>query len=134
MQSAKPSPGRCPASMSAASRYYERSGSGEPVVFSHGVPTDYRALGAQADALSKRYSTIAYSRRYAAPNRREGDVGDSMVEANASDLKGFLEELGVAPTHLVGHSYGASSPPTCRPTTPTWSAASSWSSPLSRLC
>jgi len=88
------------------SLYYERAGSGEPVLFSHGIPTDYRAWSAQVEDFSKRYSTITYSRRYAAPNHRDGDVSDSTVEANATDLKGLIESLGVAPVHLVGHSYG----------------------------
>jgi non-heme chloroperoxidase len=86
--------------------YHERTGSGEPIVFSHGIPTDYRAWSSQVEAFSKSYSTIAYSRRYAAPNQRQGDVSDSTVENNAADLGGLIEGLGVAPVHLVGHSYG----------------------------
>lgn len=88
------------------SLYYERTGNGEPVVFSHGIPTDYRAWNSQVAAFSKNYTTVTYSRRYAAPNHRDGDVSDSTVEANASDLKGLIEKLGLAPVHLVGHSYG----------------------------
>lgn len=92
--------------VNGVSLYYERAGSGEPVLFSHGVPTDYRAWGAQVGEFSKTRSTVVYSRRYAAPNQREGDVSDSTVEANAADLKGMIEKLGIAPVHLVGHSYG----------------------------
>jgi pimeloyl-ACP methyl ester carboxylesterase len=88
------------------SLFYERAGNGEPVVFSHGIPTDYRAWGSQVEAFSKSYTTFAYSRRYAAPNKREGDVSDSTVGNNAADLKGLVEKLGIAPVHLVGHSYG----------------------------
>jgi len=88
------------------SLYYERAGNGEPVVFSHGIPTDYRAWRSQVEAFSKSYATVAYSRRYAAPNKREGDVTDSTVGNNAADLKGLIEKLGIAPVHLVGHSYG----------------------------
>jgi pimeloyl-ACP methyl ester carboxylesterase len=88
------------------SLYYEQAGSGVPVVFSHGIPTDYRAWNAQVKDFSQRYLTVAYSRRYAAPNTREGDVTDSTVAANAADLKGLIESLGIAPVHLVGHSYG----------------------------
>ena len=73
------------------SLYYERAGSGEPVLFSHGIPTDYRAWNAQVEAFSKSYSTITYSRRYAAPNHREGDVSDSTVAANAANT---FEALG----------------------------------------
>ncbi|HEV2389619.1 MAG TPA: alpha/beta hydrolase [Nitrososphaerales archaeon] len=88
------------------SLYYERAGSGAPVLFSHGIPTDHRAWSAQVAAFSQSYSTVTYSRRYAAPNRRDGDVTDSTVAANAADLKGLIEGLGIAPVHLVGHSYG----------------------------
>jgi len=88
------------------SLYYERAGNGEPVVFCHGIPTDYRAWSSQAEALSGRYSTITYSRRYAYPNKREGDGMDSTIGNNAADLKGLIDKLGVAPVHLVGHSYG----------------------------
>jgi non-heme chloroperoxidase len=88
------------------SLYYERSGGGEPVLFSHGIPTDYRAWAAQVGEFSKSCSAITYSRRYASPNHRDGNVSDSTIEANAADLKGLIEKLGVAPVHLVGHSYG----------------------------
>jgi len=88
------------------SLYYERTGNGEPLVFSHGIPTDYRAWGSQVEAFSKSFATFAYSRRYAAPNKRDGDVTDSTIGNNAADLKGLIEKLGIAPVHLVGHSYG----------------------------
>jgi len=95
------------AELDGVSLYYERRGTGEPVVFSHGIPTDYRAWASQVEAFSSRYSTVAFSRRYAAPNKRVGDVSDSTVGNNAADLKGLIEKLGIAPVHLVGHSYGA---------------------------
>ena len=94
------------AEVNGVSLYYERAGYGQPIVFSHGIPTDYRAWGAQVAALTASYSTVAYSRRYAHPNERRGDVADSTIEANAQDLKGLIESLGLAPVHLVGHSYG----------------------------
>ena len=86
--------------------YYEERGTGDPVVFSHGIPTDYRAWSSQMDAFSKSYRAIAYSRRYAAPNARSGDLSDSTIENNAADLKGFIDKLGTGPVRLVGHSYG----------------------------
>jgi pimeloyl-ACP methyl ester carboxylesterase len=88
------------------SLYYEEKGSGEPVVFSHGIPTDYRAWHLQTDLFSKSYRTVSYSRRYASPNTRAGDLSDSTIANNAADLKGFIEKLGAGPVHLVGHSYG----------------------------
>lgn len=86
--------------------YYEEAGTGRVVVFSHGIPTDYRAWNAQSGPFSKERRVIAYSRRYAHPNSRRGDVSDSTVENNAADLAGLIEKLGIGPVDLVGHSYG----------------------------
>ncbi|MGP8124890.1 MAG: alpha/beta fold hydrolase [Nitrososphaerales archaeon] len=88
------------------SLYYEERGTGRPVVFVHGIPTDYRAWSAQIEPFSRSRRTVALSRRYAAPNVRQGDLADSTVGNNAADLKGFIEKLGIGPVDLVGHSYG----------------------------
>jgi non-heme chloroperoxidase len=88
------------------SLYYEEAGRGQPVLFCHGIPTDYRAWQPQQDPFSKNYRTITYSRRYASPSNRQGDLADSTIGNNASDLKGLIENLGLGPVHLVGHSYG----------------------------
>ncbi len=86
--------------------FYTEKGTGQPVVLVHGVPTDFRAWSSQVDALSGHFTAITYSRRYAYPNTRQGDLQDSTVENNAADLAGMIGKLGVAPVHLVGHSYG----------------------------
>jgi pimeloyl-ACP methyl ester carboxylesterase len=86
--------------------HYEESGAGLPMVFCHGIPTDGRAWTSQVGPFSKDRRVITYSRRYAHPNSREGDVSDSTVENNASDLRGLIEHLGAGPVDLVGHSYG----------------------------
>jgi pimeloyl-ACP methyl ester carboxylesterase len=86
--------------------YYEERGSGRTTVFVHGIPTDYRAWSAQVGAFSKGRKMVALSRRYAAPNRREGDLSDSTVQNNSADLKGFIENVVGGPVDLVGHSYG----------------------------
>jgi len=88
------------------SLYYEEWGSGRPVVFVHGIPTDYRAWSGQKGTFSQGRRMIALSRRYAAPNARNGDVSDSTVNNNALDLKGFIEKVAGGPVDLVGHSYG----------------------------
>ncbi len=86
--------------------FWSERGAGEPVLFVHGIPTDYRAWDAQAAALADRFHVLTYSRRYAYPNSRVGDVTDSTVESNAADLVGLIRELRLPPLHLVGHSYG----------------------------
>ena len=86
--------------------FYIESGSGEPVLFVHGIPTDYRAWNEQVKALSRNYRVVSVSRRYASPNARKGDLLDSTVGNNAADLKSLIDTLGLAPINLVGHSYG----------------------------
>ncbi|HZW85777.1 MAG TPA: alpha/beta hydrolase [Nitrososphaerales archaeon] len=86
--------------------HYEEAGTGRTVVFVHGIPTDYRAWGAQTTEFSKDRRTIALSRRYAYPNARTGDIADSTVQNNAADLHGFIGQVGGGPVDLVGHSYG----------------------------
>jgi len=88
------------------SLYYEEQGTGDPILLVHGIPTDFRAWEAQMEPFSKKRKVIAVSRRYAAPNQREGDVTDSTVQNNAMDLKGLVEQLGGRKVDIVGHSYG----------------------------
>jgi len=94
------------ANVNGVSLFYEEKGTGAPVVFVHGTISDPRAWNAQVDALSSKYHTVVYSRRYAHPNARQGDLMDSTVQNNAADLEALLRQLGVAPAHIVGHSYG----------------------------
>lgn len=88
------------------SLYYEEKGGRDPVLFVHGIPTDYRAWKAQSEPFATGRRFIAVSRRYAAPNKREGDLSDSTVHNNAADLKGFIEKVCGGRVDLVGHSYG----------------------------
>ena len=97
---------------------YVEGGEGEPVIFVHGIPTDYRAWSGQMGPFSRKYHVIAYSRRLAQPNHNEMDYEKSTVENNSSDLVGLIEELGVSPVHLVGHSYGGFAAVYCASTNP----------------
>ena len=92
--------------LGGVSLYYEELGTGRPVVFVHGIPTDYRAWSAQMEPFSRKHRALALSRRYATPNQRQGDMTDSTVGNNAADLKRFIERLGTGPVDIVGHSYG----------------------------
>ena len=94
------------ADLGGVSIYYEQAGSGTPTVFVHGIPTDYRAWQSQVAPFSNGRRMISISRRYAAPNKREGDVSDSTVQNNALDLKKFIEMVAGGQVDLVGHSYG----------------------------
>ncbi len=97
---------------------YVEAGTGQPVLFVHGIPTDYRAWNGQIESFSKKYHVVAYSRRLAQPNRNTMDYQSSTVENNSADLVGLVEELGISPIHLVGHSYGGFVAAYCASTSP----------------
>ncbi len=87
--------------------HYVEEGEGQPVIFVHGGIKDYRVWTPQIGPFARRYRVIAYSRRYAYPNKWVGDGTDSSISDNASDLAELINKLGLAPVNLVGHSYGA---------------------------
>jgi non-heme chloroperoxidase len=89
-----------------ANLFVEQKGTGIPVVFVHGTMSDYRVWKNQTDFLSKSCRTIAFSRRFAAPNTNPGDVMTSTIEKNSADLTELIRKLGISPVHLIGHSYG----------------------------
>ena len=90
------------------SLHYVDIGKGEPVIFVHGTLDDYRLWYMQMDTFAKNHRVIAYSRRYAYPNRQVGnDSADYTPAIHAKDLAEFIKSLNLGPVHLVGHSYGA---------------------------
>lgn len=89
--------------------HYIDIGNGDPVVFVHGAVGDYRTWGAQMDEFAKHHRVIAYSRRFAYPNKQIiKDSADLTVISHSKDLAEFLKALNLGPAHLVGHSFGAS--------------------------
>ncbi len=97
---------------------YVDTGTGEPVVFVHGIPTDYRAWNGQMEPFATKYHAVAYSRRLAQPNHNSMDYEKSTVENNSADLVGLIDNLGISPVHLVGHSYGGFAAAYCASTKP----------------
>ncbi len=57
--------------------------------------------------FSQRYHVVAYSLRYHHPNPWVGDASDYSANVHSEDLAGVIMELGLAPAHVVGSSYGA---------------------------
>lgn len=89
--------------------HYVDIGKGDPVIFVHGTLGDYRTWQAQMDTFAKNHRVIAYSHRFAYPNKQViNDSADYTVVPHAKDLAGFIKALNLKPVHLVGHSYGAS--------------------------
>lgn len=86
---------------------YIDQGSGIPVIFVHGSLNDLRTWALQINPFSKFYRAVAISRRYHYPNSITADGWDYSAFNHAEDLATFIEELQLAPVHIIGHSYGA---------------------------
>jgi non-heme chloroperoxidase len=85
---------------------YEDKGNGPPIVLVHGTMADFRVWFNQIEPFSRRGRVIAYSRRYDWPNTLPGSGIDGSVPRQVEDLAAVIRGLGIAPVHLVGHSYG----------------------------
>ncbi len=88
--------------------HYVDKGKGELVVLVHGTLSDYRAWNRQVDPFSAGYRVIAYSRRYAYPNRREFNLSrDYSPLIHSDDLAELIDAFQADKINLIGHSYGA---------------------------
>jgi len=88
--------------------HYIDTGKGDPVVFIHGALGDYRTWAKQIDTFANTHRIIAYSRRFAYPNKQIiNDSANLSVISHSRDLSEFLKLLNLRKVHLVGHSFGA---------------------------
>ena len=81
---------------------YREQGLGEPCVFLHGLAGNSKSWKYQFDAFSHKKKVIAWD----APGYGGSDCVAPNVEAYSHTLMEFLDALGLAKIHLVGHSMG----------------------------
>lgn len=87
--------------------YYEETGQGFPVVFSHEFAGDYRSWEHQVRYLSRMYRCITYNHRGFPPSSIPDDPQAYSQDLMISDLHALLGHLGIEKAHLVGLSLGA---------------------------
>jgi pimeloyl-ACP methyl ester carboxylesterase len=87
--------------------HYLSQGQGVPVVLVHGGLADYREWAPQIERFARHFRVVAYSRRYNYPNQVPALAPDHSALVEAADLAAFLRALDLAPSHVVGYSYGA---------------------------
>lgn len=87
-----------------AELHCEMAGSGEPLLFIHGLGSCGEDWQPQIDCFRDRYRTIACDLR--GHGRSSKPRGPYSIEGFASDLASMLRELRVGPTHVVGISLG----------------------------
>jgi pimeloyl-ACP methyl ester carboxylesterase len=87
--------------------YWEIAGDGaDPLVLVHGSWGDHENWASVVPALSRSFRVLTYDRR--GHSRSERPPGQGSVGDDVADLASLLEELGHAPAHVVGSSFGAS--------------------------
>src|SRR5438067_561390 len=85
--------------------YYELTGAGEPLVLVHGSWGDHRNWDRVVPALAESFRVLKYDRRGHSASERPPAQGS--VFEDADDLAGLIDELALAPAHVVGNSAGA---------------------------
>src|SRR5262249_33792230 len=86
---------------------YLEQGSGEPVVFVHGVFSDYRLWDPIIrDEIARKYRFIALTQRYFGTGPWKDDGKEFSVATFADDLAKFITSLNAGPVHLVGWPFG----------------------------
>lgn len=82
--------------------YYEDEGSGPSVVLVHGLGGSTALWDEIVPALAGRFRTVRYDVR--GSGRSERPDGPYSLDHLVADLDGVIDELGLAPAAVVGHS------------------------------
>lgn len=86
--------------------YYEQTGDGHPLVFSHEFAGDYRSWEAQVRFFSRRYRVITYNHRGYPPSEVSTDAEAYSQTAVVDDLYHLLRHLKIPKAHIAGLSMG----------------------------
>jgi pimeloyl-ACP methyl ester carboxylesterase len=84
----------------------EIAGEGEPLVLVHGSWNQRASWGFFVPELTDQFRIVSYDRRGHGESVAQPDAGT--VHDDVADLVTLIEELGIAPTHIIGNSFGAS--------------------------
>ena len=87
--------------------YYEETGEGFPLVWSHEFGGDFRSWEPQVRYFSRRYRVITYNHRGYAPSSVPKGARAYSQDILVEDLHRLLGHLGLAQVHLGGCSMGA---------------------------
>lgn len=85
---------------------YQESGAGVPLVLIHGSFCDYRMWPWQLGAFSKKHRVLNVSLRHYFPELWDGAGDDFSIAQHGQDVVTFIQQLGLGPVHLLGHSRG----------------------------
>ena len=95
------------ASVNGVDLYYEDTGRGFPLVWSHEFGGDHRSWEPQARFFSRRYRVITYNHRGYPPSSVPKGADAYSQDILVEDLHQLLKTLGLSQVHLGGCSMGA---------------------------
>jgi pimeloyl-ACP methyl ester carboxylesterase len=87
--------------------YYEETGQGTPLVWSHEYGGDYRSCEPQVRYFCRRHRVITYNHRGYPPSSVPKAAEEYSQALLVEDLYQLLRRLGHGPVHLAGCSMGA---------------------------
>jgi pimeloyl-ACP methyl ester carboxylesterase len=93
------------ATVNSVNLYYEVTGRGEPMVLAHGSWGDHHNWDTVVPLLSDSFQVVTFDRR--GHSQSQSGSGQGSFAEDADDLAGLIEQLGLAPAHVVGNSGGA---------------------------
>ena len=91
----------------AVDLYYEETGSGFPLVWSHEFGGDHRSWEPQVRYFSRRYRVITYNHRGYPPSSVPKGAASYSQDILVEDLHRLFRRLGITQAHLGGCSMGA---------------------------
>lgn len=86
--------------------YYEETGSGFPLVWSHEFGGDFRSWEPQVGFFARRYRNITYNNRGYPPSSVPNDSAAYSQDILIEDLYQLLRSLGIEQAHVAGLSMG----------------------------
>ncbi len=87
--------------------YYEETGQGFPLVWSHEFGGDHRSWEPQVRYFGRRYRVVTYNHRGYPPSEVPKDANAYSQDALIEDLHQLLLRLGIRHAHICGCSMGA---------------------------
>ena len=88
--------------------FYEVTGSGTPLLFSHEFAGDYTSWDLQVRHFARKYQVITYNARGYPPSDVPDDPGQYSQDQSVEDIKLLLDHLNIDQAYLCGLSMGGS--------------------------
>jgi pimeloyl-ACP methyl ester carboxylesterase len=95
------------ADINGTSIYYEVTGQGYPILFSHEFAGDYRSWEPQVRFFSRSFRCVAFNHRGYPPSAVPEDPAAYSQTTMLEDMRGLAQHLGIRQAHWIGCSMGA---------------------------